>query len=95
MKILKNDDECVYSDIVEDRKSGQRAKISDVLESEILLKDIFNLEQVNLLNVNDFTLKHIQNVLFCILRSVYQYLCLDTNWCNNICCRYYQMVAQI
>ncbi|EJW80239.1 hypothetical protein WUBG_08852, partial [Wuchereria bancrofti] len=36
----------ITNDILENRKTGQRAKVSDVLENEILLEDIFSLEQV-------------------------------------------------
>ncbi|KAL3983031.1 EGF-like domain family protein [Acanthocheilonema viteae] len=36
----------ITNDVLENRKTGQRAKVSDVLESEILLEDIFSLEQV-------------------------------------------------
>uniref|UniRef100_A0A183EUY5 Sushi domain-containing protein n=1 Tax=Gongylonema pulchrum TaxID=637853 RepID=A0A183EUY5_9BILA len=36
----------INKDILENRKTGQQAKVSDVLENEILLKNIFNLEQV-------------------------------------------------
>ncbi|VDK85251.1 unnamed protein product [Onchocerca ochengi] len=36
----------ITNDILENRKTGQRAKVSDVLQNEILLEDIFSLEQV-------------------------------------------------
>lgn len=38
-----------FSDVLENRKTGQRSKVSDVLENEILLEDIFSLEQVSIL----------------------------------------------
>lgn len=40
-----------FSDVLENRKTGQRAKVSDVLESEILLEDIFSLEQVSMIKL--------------------------------------------
>lgn len=56
-----------FSDLLENRKTGQRAKVSDVLENEILLEDIFSLEQVSLTEVE-------RNYVICKWLFVHQIL---------------------